>query len=142
METAERRFLRLIGCFSGGIRSGFRFGTLGVTVFSGSAGKNRKPPSTTLFSATKPQVAEVYNRGLVGRSWFYPALLESPHESMRHYRNPRAHRTFSCKETAGRGEAASRCARQVLNLPHTSDYWRFQSGFLMAYIGFGCISFP
>ena len=46
VETADRRFLRLIGCFSGGIRSGFRFGTLGIAVFSGSAGKNRKPPST------------------------------------------------------------------------------------------------
>ena len=51
--TAERRFLRLIGCFSGGIRSGFRFGTLGVAVFSGSAGKNRKSPSTTRFFCIK-----------------------------------------------------------------------------------------
>ena len=66
--------MRLIDRFSSGIRSGFRFGTLGVAVFSGSAGKNRKPPSTTRFLATKPQVVEVLNKGLVGRSRFYPAL--------------------------------------------------------------------
>lgn len=29
---------------------------------------------------------------------------------------------FSHRETAGKGVAASRCARQVFNLPHTSDF--------------------
>ncbi len=120
--TAERRFLRLIGCFSGGIRSGFRFGTLGVAVFSGSAGKNRKSPSATRFSATKPQVAEAQNRGLVGRSRFYPALPESPVGSMRQIPEPTSTPPFLRRETAGRGVAASRCARQVLNLPHTSGF--------------------
>lgn len=43
------------------------------TRFAGShisevRGKNRKPPSTTRFLATKPQVAEAQNRDLVGRS--------------------------------------------------------------------------
>lgn len=45
------------GCFSKEICRVFRFRVLGVAAFSGSAGKNRKPPSTTRFSATKPQVA-------------------------------------------------------------------------------------
>lgn len=35
-------------------------------------GKNRKPPSINRISATKPQVAEVQNRGLVDRSHFSP----------------------------------------------------------------------
>lgn len=39
---------------------------------SGSAGKNRKPPSATQSLPAKPQVAEVRNRGLVGRSRFSP----------------------------------------------------------------------
>ena len=113
VETADRRFLRLIGCFSGGIRSGFRFGTLGVAVFSGSAGKNRKPPSTTRFLATKPQVAEAQNRGLVGRSRFFPALTEPLVGSMRQIPEPTSTPPFSCKETAGIGVAVSRCARHV-----------------------------
>lgn len=45
------------------------------------------------------------------------------------------HAALSRRETAGRHVVASRCARQVLNLPHTSDYWWLQSGFLMAHIG-------
>lgn len=36
----------------------FRFGTRGLKVLFGSAGKNRKPPSINRISATKPQVAE------------------------------------------------------------------------------------
>lgn len=36
----------------------FRFGTRGLSVLFGSAGKNRKPPSINRISATKPQVAE------------------------------------------------------------------------------------
>ena len=36
----------------------FRFGTRGLRVLFGSAGKNRKPPSINRISATKPQVAE------------------------------------------------------------------------------------
>lgn len=66
--------------------------------FSGSAGKNRKPPSTTRFLATKPQVAEAQNRGLVGQSRFYPALLESPTEVCGKFRNPRAHRPFHAEK--------------------------------------------
>ncbi len=49
-----------IGLFSEGLLSPFRFGTVGFfIVIFGSAGKNRKPPSTTVFFATKLQVAEV-----------------------------------------------------------------------------------
>lgn len=77
VETAERRFSRLRGCYSSGICRVFRVRALGVAVFSGSAGKNRKPPSTTRFLATKPQVAEAQNRDLVGRFRFFPALPES-----------------------------------------------------------------
>lgn len=89
---------------------------------SGSAGKNRKPLSTTRFLATKPQVAEVQNRGLVGRSRFYPALPESQHGSMRQILGLSSTPAFSRKETAGRSVAAFRCARHVSNLPHTSVF--------------------
>ena len=53
---------------------------------------------------------------------FYPALLESPHGSMRQIPELMSTPPFSRRETAGIGVAASRCARQVLNLPHTSDF--------------------
>lgn len=99
-----------------------RFNPRCRAAFSGSAGKNRKSPSITRFSATKPQVAEAQNRGLVGRSRFYPALPELPHGSMRQIPEPTSTPPFSHRETAGKGVAASRCARQVLNLPHTSGF--------------------
>ena len=38
-EAAERRFLRLRGCYPSGICRVFRFRALGVAAFSGSAGK-------------------------------------------------------------------------------------------------------
>lgn len=57
---------------------------------SGSAGKNRKPLSTTWFSATKPQVTKAQNRGLVGKSRFYPALPKSQNGSMRQIPEPPA----------------------------------------------------
>lgn len=98
VETADRRFLRLIGCFSRGIRSGFRVRALGVAAFSGSAGKNRKPPSTTRFLATKPQVVEVLNKGLVSRSRIFTALPESLHGSMPQIPNQRAYRPFRAKK--------------------------------------------
>lgn len=66
--------------------------------FSGSAGKNRNSSSATRFSATKPQVAEAQNRGLVGQSRFYPALLESPTEVCGKFRNPRVHRPFHAEK--------------------------------------------
>ena len=81
--------------------------------FSGSAGKNRKPLSTTRFSATKPQVAEAQSWGLVGRSRFYPALPESLRGSMRQISELPSTPPFSRRETAGKGVAASRCARHV-----------------------------
>ena len=90
--------------------------------FYGSAGKNRKSPSIIGFSATKPQVAEVQNRGLVGRSRFYPALPDSLHGSMRQIPKPPSTPPFSRRETAGRGVAASRCALHILNLQHTSGF--------------------
>ena len=90
--------------------------------FSGSAGKNRKPLSTTRFLPAKPQVAVVHNRGLVGRSWFFTALPETPAGSMRQIPKPPSAPAFSCKGTAGRGVAVFGCARQVLNLPHTSEF--------------------
>lgn len=108
--------------FPGGIHSGFHSRALSDAVFFGSAGKNRKPPSTTGFLPTKPQVAEVQNRGLVGRSRFYPTLPESLHGSMRQILGLSSTPAFSRKETAGRGVAAFKCARHVLNLPHTSDF--------------------
>lgn len=45
--AAERRFLRSTGCLSEDDWRVFRFPTLGVTSFFGSAGKNQTPPSTT-----------------------------------------------------------------------------------------------
>ena len=99
-----------------------RFNSRCRAAFSGSAGKNRKPPSITRYLATNPQVAEVQNRGLVGRSRFYPALPDSLHGSMRQIPEPTSTPPFLRRETAGRGVAASRCARQVLNLPHTSGF--------------------
>ena len=100
----------------------FMFDLTMEAAFSRSAGKNRKSPSITRFLATKPQVASIQNRGLVGRSRFYSALPESPHGSMRQIPEPTSTRPFLRRETAGRGVAASRCARQVLNLPHTSGF--------------------
>lgn len=99
-----------------------RFNSRCRAAFSGSAGKNRKSPSITRYLATKPQVAETQNRGLVGRSRFYPALLESPHGSTRQIPEPPSTPPFSHREAAGRGVVVSRCARQVLNLPHTSGF--------------------
>ena len=84
-----------------------------MRLISGSAGKNRILPSTTRFLPTKPQVAEVYNPGLVGRSRLFPALPESQNVSMRQIPKPQSTTPFSHKETAGRGVAASRCARHV-----------------------------
>lgn len=72
--------------------------------------------------ATKPQVADAQNRGLVDRARFFTALLESPHGSMRQIPETPSTPPFSRGETAGRGVVASRCARQVLNLPHTSGF--------------------
>lgn len=45
--------------FSEGYLSRFRFGQWFFIAVFGSAGKNRKPPSATRFTPTKPQVAEV-----------------------------------------------------------------------------------
>lgn len=114
--------MRLRGCYPSGICRVFRFRALGVAAFSGSAGKNRKPLSITRFSATKPQVAETQNRGLVGRSRFFPALPEPPVGSMRQIPEPMSTPPFSHRETAGRGVAASRCAQHILNLQHTSGF--------------------
>lgn len=44
------------------------------------------------------------------------------HGSMRQIPEPTSTPPFSRRETAGKGVAASRCARQVLNLPHTSGF--------------------
>ena len=110
-------------CCPSGICRVFRFRALGVAVFSGSAGKNRKSLSITRYLATKPQVASIQNRGLVGRSRFYPALPESSSRSMRQIPEPTSTPPFSRRETAGRGVAAYRCARHILNLPHTSGFY-------------------
>lgn len=111
------------GLLSKGYLSCFRLMIVGfLIVVFGSAGKNRNLPSTTRFFATKPQVASAQNRCLVGRSRFYPALPESLHGSMRQISVSTSTPPFSRKETAGRGVEASRCARQVLNLPHTSGF--------------------
>ena len=91
-----------------------------MRLISGSAGKNRILPSTTRFLPTKPQVAEVYNPGLVGRSRFFPALPESQNVSMRQIPKPLTTPPFSRKETAGRGVGMFNRGRQVWNLPHTS----------------------
>ncbi len=120
--TAERRFLRLGVVCPRAFGAFLAFGCSVLPRFSGSAGKNRKSPSITRYLATKPQVAETQNRGLVGRSRFYPALLESPHGSMRQIPEPPSTPPFSHREAAGRGVVVSRCARQVLNLPHTSGF--------------------
>lgn len=83
---------------------------------------NRKPPSTTRISATKPQVAKAQNRGLVGRSQFYPALPNSQNGSMRQIAEPPTILPFLRKETAGRGVGMLKRGQQVWNLPHTSGY--------------------
>lgn len=76
-------------------------------------GKNRKPPSATRFLATKPQIAEAQNRGLVGRSRIFTALPEAHDGSMRQIPEPTSTPPFSRRETAGKGVAASRCALHV-----------------------------
>ena len=95
---------------------------------SGSAVKNRKPPSTTRFFETKPHVAEVQNRGLVGSSSIFPALPELPYGSMRQIPERPSTPPFSRKETAGRSVAAFRCGRQFDNLPHTSGLSSIRDG--------------
>ena len=99
----------------------YAFGHLLLPCNFESVGKNRKPPSTTRFLATKPQVAEAQTRGLVGGSRFFPALLETLYGSMRQIPETLSTLPFSSKETAGRSVAAFRCGRQVQNLPHTSE---------------------
>ena len=86
----------------------------------GSAGKNRNSPSTTRFSATKLQVADAQNRGLVDRPQFFTALPESLDGSMRQISGLSSTSPSSCKETAGRSVAAIWCGWHVKNLPHTS----------------------
>ena len=83
----------------------------------GKIGNRRAQP----FFATKPQVAEAQNRGLVGRPRFFPTLLETLYGSMRQIPETLSTLPFSSKETAGRSVAAFRCGRQVQNLPHTSE---------------------
>lgn len=102
-----------------------RFNSRCRAAFSGSARKNRKPLSATRFLATKLQVAEAQNWGLVGRSRFYPALPESQHGSMRQIPESPSTLPFLRRETAGRGVASSWCARHVLNLPHTSGFCHY-----------------
>lgn len=110
------------GLFSGGFCCVSCLGTLGFTAVCGSAGKNRKPPSITRFLTTKPQVAEVRERGLVGRSRIFPALPESTDGSMRQILKPSNAPAFSRKETAGRSVVVFRCGRHIWNLPHTSEF--------------------
>ena len=93
-----------------------------MRLISGSAGKNRILPSTTRFLPTKPQVAEVYNPGLVGRSRLFPALPESQNGSMRQIPRPPTTPPFSLKETAGRSVIAFQCGQCAWDLPHTSVY--------------------
>lgn len=118
----QKAVFALKGLFSKDICHVFALGQRFFIAYSGSAGKNRKSPSTIGFSATKPQVAETQNRGLVGRSRFFPALPEPPVGSMRQIPEPMSTPPFSRRETAGRGVAASRCALHILNLQHTSGF--------------------
>lgn len=67
---------------------GHRISLLNDPIF-GSAGKNLKPPSTTCFLATKPQVAEARNWGLVGRSRVSPHFRNRITEVCGKFRNPR-----------------------------------------------------
>lgn len=55
------------GCFPKDFFHVFALGQRIYIAYFRSEGKNRKSPSATRFSATKPQVAEAQNRGLVGR---------------------------------------------------------------------------
>ena len=105
---------------------------------SGSAGKNRKPPSTTRFLTTKPQVAKDPKRRLVGRSRVFPALPESQNGSMRQIPEPPSTPPFSRKETAGRCVTAFPYGRQVPDLPHTSECIRSPAVEIAQ--GPGCIS--
>lgn len=102
------------GCFPKDICHVFDLGQRIYIAYFGSAGKNRKSPSASRFSATKPQVAEAQNRGLVGRSRFYPALPESPNGSMQQIPEPLNAIAFSRKRIAGRRTAAIRCDWPVI----------------------------
>ena len=99
-----------------------RFNSRCGAAFSGSAGKKSETSEHNPILASKPQVAEAQNWGLVGRSRFYPALPESSSGSMRQISESSSTPPISGKETAGRGVAAFRCARHILNLPHTSGF--------------------
>lgn len=76
----------------------YAFGHLLLPRIFESVGKNRKPPSTTRFLATKPQVAEAQTRGLVGGSRFFPHFRNRLPEVCGKFRNPQAHRPFRAKK--------------------------------------------
>lgn len=101
---------------------------LDFVAFSGSAGKNRKPPSATRFFPTKPQVAEGQNWGLVPRSRFFSALPNAPAGSMRQILESPSTPPFSGKEATGRSVAAIQCVRHVWNLPHISGFSTSSTG--------------
>lgn len=102
-------------------------------MFSGSAGKNRKPPSTPGFLPTKPQVADAQNRGVVDSSLFFTALPEPLDGSMRQISELSSTPPFSRNETAGRSFVTIQCGRNVWNLPHTTGL----SGSLSRFSWFG-----
>ncbi len=75
-----------------------RFNSRCRAAFSGSAGKNRKSPSATRFSATKPQVAEAQNRCWSADLGFTPHFRNRCTEVCGKFRNPRAHRPFRAEK--------------------------------------------
>lgn len=120
--TAERRFLRLGVVCPRAFGALLAFGCSVLPRFSGSAGKNRKSPSITRYLATKPsrkRKTGVWSADL----GFTPHFWNRRTEVCGKFRNPPSTPPFSRRETAGRGTAASRRAWQVLNLPHTSDFY-------------------
>lgn len=113
VEAADRRFFAFKGLFSEEYLSRLASGHSLLACYFGSVGKNRNLPSTTRFSATKPQVSGAQNRGLAGNALIFPALPELPDGSMRQILEPSSTPPFSGKEAAGRGVAAIQCVRHV-----------------------------
>lgn len=89
----------------------------------GSAGKIETCRAHSVFLPTKPQVARVQNRGLVGRPHFFTALPSSPVDNMRQPLESPSTTAFPHKVSAGRSIAAFRSARHARDLPHTSKFW-------------------
>jgi hypothetical protein len=121
--TAERRFSRLRGLFPKGTCPYSLLGSGFSPRISEVRGKIETCRAHSVFLPTKPQVARVQNRGLVGRPHFFTALPSSPVDNMRQPLESPSTTAFPHKVSAGRSIAAFRSARHARDLPHTSKFW-------------------